>query len=256
MVTRTGSNIDDTGGILKLIKLPDLLSICNALFGFFAILIVLADQSAGAIKAALAFILVAAVIDGLDGLAARTVESSPIGRYLDSLADMNSFGIAPAIVTCSLYNSFSHLTYTHIELVSAFCGAYVICGMLRLARFDANTAPEKEFVGFPITGSAILLASFMLLSIEVDLPCYPAILVILMGMLCLLMISRIRYVKLRDFWIQVGTGIVFSLFFVCYAASLQLFVYPTAVIVALTSLYIASPIIRHLLNRKYALLQY
>ncbi len=237
-----------TGSMLKQIKLPDLLSVCNALFGFSAILFVLTDESEKAIKTALVFILVAAVIDGLDGLAARTIESSLIGKYLDSLADLISFGVAPAIVAFALYKNVLCLAHTHVELISAFCGAYVVCGMLRLARFDAKSSLQRDFEGLPITGSAIFLASFLLLALELDLPGYPYVLIILMAVLCLLMTSGIRYIKLRDNLVVIAVGIGFSSLFLLYATSLQLFVYPTAVIVALSALYISSPVIRHLLN--------
>lgn len=244
MVIRRGSNIN-TDSILQLIKLPDLLSVCNALFGFAAILFVL--EGGSALKTALVFILVAALIDGLDGLAARTVESSPIGKYLDSLADMISFGVAPAMVAFALLNS--NLSYTHV--VSAFCGAYVVCGMLRLARFNAKTVPQTDFEGLPITGSAIFLAAFMLMAIELEFPGYPSLLIVLMGILCILMISRIPYRKVRDIRIMITAGIVVSTLFFFYAFYLPLFVYPAAIIVALTAVYICSPIMPRLLNRDF-----
>jgi len=246
MVIRRSSNIN-TDSILQLIKLPDLLSVCNALFGFAAILFVLEGESA--LKTALVFILVAALIDGLDGLAARTVEFSPIGKYLDSLADMISFGVAPAMVAFALLNS--NLSYTYVEVVSAFCGAYVVCGMLRLARFNAKTVPQMDFVGLPITGSAIFLAAFMLMAIELDFPGYPSLLIVLMGISCILMISRIPYRKIRDIRILITAGIVVLTLFFFYAVFLPLFVYPAAIIVALTTVYICSPIVPRLLNRDF-----
>ncbi len=251
MVIRIGSSGIYTDSMLKLIKLPDLLSVCNALFGFAAILLVLEGGSTRALKTALVFILVATVIDGLDGFVARTVESSPIGRYLDSLADMVSFGVAPAVVAFVVIKNFFPLTltYTHVVVVSAFCGAYIICGMLRLARYNAKISQQNEFVGLPITGSAILLASFMLLAVELDIPCCAYILVILMGFLCLFMISRIQYRKLKNSWLVLISLILFSALFFFYAVSLPLFVYPAAIIVVLTALYICSPVMHYLLNR-------
>ncbi|HID20488.1 MAG TPA: CDP-diacylglycerol--serine O-phosphatidyltransferase [Methanophagales archaeon] len=236
--------------ILKLIKLPDLLSICNALLGFTAIIFVLTDVSEEAIKNALVLILVAAVIDGLDGMVARTIECSPMGKYLDSLADMISFGVAPAIVAYALLTNYLPVSYIYVEVLSAFGGAYVICGLLRLARFDANASLESEvkerrndFVGFPITGSAIFLASVMLLAVEAHLSPCPPILIGLMCILCLLMTSRIRYRNIRDRRILIPVGIVFLTLFIFYIFSLQ-FVYPAAIIAALTAIYICSPLVR------------
>ena len=271
------TNFSD-GSILKLIKLPDLLSVLNALFGFTAILFVLRKANASAIENALVLILAAAVVDGLDGVVARNIGGSPIGKYLDSLADMVSFGVAPAIVTYVLLNDYLHV-YAYAYITLAFCGAYVISGMLRLARFDAKEtrfsfstnlslcgAPphdpaspvraykkalpkklvlEKEkvyFEGFPITMAAISLASFMLIFIELPLKFYPYffLLIALMGVLCGLMTSRIRYRNRRDKRIAIPAGIIFFTLFFFYAFSLP-FVYPAAVIFVLTASYIISP---------------
>lgn len=260
METRNDSNIN-TESIVKVIKPPDLLSICNALFGFTAILFVLGSVSEKAIKNALVLILVAAVVDGLDGVVARNIGCSPLGKYLDSLADMVSFGVAPAIVVYVLLKNYLP-DYAYVTL--AFCGAYVISGMLRLARFDAaserRTTPnelrfnEKEskskedFEGFPITGGAIFLASFMLVLIELQLPfySYSILLIVLMGILCFLMTSRIRYRNIRDKRIAIAVGLVFFTLFFFYLFYLPLpFVYPAAIIVALTAVYICSPFAAH-----------
>ena len=252
--------------ILKLIKLPDLLSVLNALFGFTAILFVLGGVNEKAIENALVLILAAAVVDGLDGVVARKIGCSPIGKYLDSLADMVSFGVAPAIVAYVLINSHLHV-YAYLYVTLALCGAYVISGMLRLARFDAKPFFQKEsftkesgfsfstgfllqkekvyFEGFPITGSAIVLASFMLVFIELHLPSQPCffLMIVLMGILCFLMTSRIKYGNIRDKRIMIPVGIVFFVLFFFYAFSLP-FVYPAAIIFALTAFYICSPFVR------------
>jgi len=210
-----------------------------------------------ALKNALVLILLAAVADGSDGLVARNVECSPLGKYLDSLADMLSFGIAPAIIAYVLVKSYFGITATHLDVVLAFCGAYMISGMLRLARFDAKETQfsfstgfllEKEkvyFEGFPITGSAILLVSVMLLTLELPFPHYSSayLLIGLMGILCFLMTSRIRYRNMKDRRIVIPLGIVFFTLCASYFSSLP-FVYPTAIIVAVTAFYMCSPLAR------------
>jgi archaetidylserine synthase len=253
---RTTSTINtNTASMLTLVKLPDLLSILNALFGFTAILLVFGDTSVteNALKNALVLILLAAVVDGLDGIVARKIECSLLGEYLDSLADMLSFGVAPAIVVYALIKSYFEVTPTHINVVLAFCGAYVISGMLRLARFNANLFVEKkalpnerssEFEGFPITGSAIFLASFMLLAIELQLPSSSSVPLLtgLMGILCVLMTSRIRYRKPRDKRLVIPVGIVFFTLFVFYILSLA-FVYSALLVFILTGFYMCSPLL-------------
>ena len=228
-------NDDLNVNILKLIKLPDLISICNALLGFLAILLVLSGGSE-ALKDALVVILSAAVIDGLDGLVARGIESSHMGRYLDSLADMVSFGTAPAILAFVLIND---------HLMTAVCSAYMICGGLRLARFDAMATADDmdvDFEGLPITGSAVFLASFMLLALELHLHLVSSLfLSFLMAALCILMTSRIRYRNLRDMRIVIPLGCIFFALILFYALHSPLFIYPTAIITALAALYICSP---------------
>jgi|LGVF01.1.fsa_nt_gb CDP-diacylglycerol--serine O-phosphatidyltransferase len=252
METEKDSTIN-AESILKLIKMPDLLSIVNALLGFTAIILVLTGVREEAIKNAVVLILAAAVIDGLDGMVARTIECSPIGKYLDSLADMISFGVAPAIVAYALLTNYLGVSYhMYVDVVLAFCGAYVICGLLRLARFDANASSEsaqkeerRDFVGFPITGGAIILAAFMLLAVETHLAPYTCsfILISLMCVLCILMTSRIRYRNIRDMRIVISLGIIFLTLFIFYICSLP-FVYPAVIIVALTAIYIGSPLMR------------
>jgi archaetidylserine synthase len=253
---RTNSTINiNTASMLTLIKLPDLLSILNALFGFTAILLVLDGTSVteNAFKNALVLILLAAVVDGLDGLVARNIECSPLGGYLDSLADVLSFGVAPAIVAYALIKTYFEVPSTHINVVLAFCGAYVVSGMLRLARFNANLFVERTtlpkdrssyFDGFPITSSAIFLASFMLLAIELQFPSSSSVPLLtgLLGMLCLLMTSRIRYKKLRDKRIAIPVGIVFFTLFVFYIFSLA-FVYSALLVFILTAFYMCSPLL-------------
>ncbi|GEM_PF-124684 len=257
--------------ILRLIKLPDLLSLLNALLGFSAILLVLGEISVTerAIKNALVLILLAAVVDGLDGMVARNIESSPLGVYLDSLADMLSFGLAPAIVLYVLIKDYLAVSSPHVDVVLVLCGTYVISGMLRLARFNAKTflcgAPphdpaspvraykkalaketNNDFIGFPITGAATFLASFMLLAIELEVPPYSNafFLIALMGILCFLMTSRIRYRTIRDKRLLIPVGIVFFTFFFFYILSLQ-FIYLALAVVALTTVYMCSPLFIH-----------
>jgi phosphatidylserine synthase len=168
---------------------------------------------------------------------------------------MISFGVAPAIVAYALLTNYLQVSYLCIDLVLAFCGAYVICGLLRLARFDANASLEsvqkggrQDFVGFPITGGAIFLAAFMLLAVEAHLSHCSSILIGLMCVLCILMTSRIRYMNIKDMRIVIPVGLVFLTLFISYICSLQ-FVYPAVVILVLTAIYICSPLVRVLALR-------
>jgi len=118
------------------------------------------------IKLALAFILLACIFDLLDGRLARMggVESA-FGREFDSLADLISFGAAPAFLVhrVALRDVFSSTPAVGWFIASV----YLICGALRLARFNCLSAMPgnsggKEFLGFPIPSAAGLVASVTL----------------------------------------------------------------------------------------------
>jgi CDP-diacylglycerol--serine O-phosphatidyltransferase len=111
---------------------------------------------------AILLILASCVFDLLDGRLARLGGTdSPFGREFDSLADIVSFGIAPALM---VYTVVLH-EFTRTGWIIA--SVYLICGALRLARFNClatqnSTAANKEFTGFPIPAAAGLIASLTL----------------------------------------------------------------------------------------------
>jgi len=173
---------------LKLSFLPNVFTSLNLASGLISILL----SSAGEYISAIMFIITAAVFDALDGLAARiTRTSSGFGVQLDSLADMVSFGAAPAVL---LYTSFLH-KFEYFGYVIA--GIYVICGAFRLARFNTQLVgfDKSYFIGFPIPSAAITIASFYLIYFkngEFSEP-YSGFLIPLTLGLSFLMISRIKY---------------------------------------------------------------
>ncbi|MHB1306850.1 MAG: CDP-diacylglycerol--serine O-phosphatidyltransferase [Limisphaerales bacterium] len=162
---------------LRIYFLPNLMTAGNLFCGFVALTkIVEADQSAAgftyAIRYALFFILLACIFDLLDGRVARWGgKESPFGREFDSLADIISFGAAPAflvhrIVLKDVFNQ-------HPEIGWFIASVYLICGALRLARFNclatmAGGGGGKEFLGFPIPAAAGLVASLTLLLTWMD----------------------------------------------------------------------------------------
>ncbi len=142
----------------------------NLFFGFVALTKIVEAEAGpagnGKIKVALGFILLACICDLLDGRLARMggVES-PFGREFDSLADLISFGAAPAFLVhrVVLQRVFSNRP----EIGWFIASIYLICGALRLARFNCLAAMSgggggKEFLGFPIPAAAGLVASLTL----------------------------------------------------------------------------------------------
>ena len=127
-------------------------------------------------KWALFFILLACIFDLFDGRVARMggVES-PFGREFDSLADLISFGAAPAFLVhrVVLRDVFNQPNFYHPELGWFIASIYLLCGAFRLARFNCLAAMpggsgSKEFLGFPIPSAAGLVASLTLLIIKVN----------------------------------------------------------------------------------------
>jgi len=171
---------DDNGTAepkLRIYFLPNLLTTGNLVCGFVALTkIVEADVSSGdfgPIKVALIFILLACIFDLFDGRVARMggVES-PFGREYDSLADLISFGVAPAfLVHRIVLKDVSPEGYP--ELGWFIASIYLICGAFRLARFNCLAAVPgsgagKEFLGFPIPSAAGLVSSLTLLIIQLN----------------------------------------------------------------------------------------
>lgn len=167
---------DNVDAKLKIYFLPNLLTAGNLFCGFVALTkIVEADLSMGEfleIKLALGFILLACIFDLFDGRVARMggVES-PFGREFDSLADLVSFGVAPAFLVYKVV--LADVFSSHPQLGWFIASIYLLCGAFRLARFNclavmAGGGGGKEFLGFPIPSAAGLVASLTLLIIHLN----------------------------------------------------------------------------------------
>src|SRR3954469_20679366 len=152
---------------VKIYFLPNLLTAGNLTCGFVALTkIVEADLANGGfaqIKMALVYILLACVFDLFDGRVARMGgRESPFGREFDSLADLISFGVAPAFLIHRIV--LKDVFIKHPEIGWFIASIYVVCGAFRLARFNclsamAGSGGGKEFLGFPIPSAAGLVGS-------------------------------------------------------------------------------------------------
>lgn len=190
----------ETMRIKDYFSLPDLFSIFNAVFGFMAIIMAMD----GYLIISAQLILIAVIFDSIDGWVARKINRDDklgFGKNMDSLCDVISFGVAPGIFLYSATLTYS-IPYINI-LVSLLI---VICGILRLSRFNIITSSiksSKEFVGLPIPATAMILSSFYLSSMfQVDIS------LVLMTVVSLLMISTISYPKISDIKIMVIGGIL------------------------------------------------
>lgn len=175
--------------------LPNLFTTAALFSGFFAII----AASQGRFEAACIAIFVAAVLDGVDGRVARmTNTQSEFGVQYDSLSDLISFGMAPALV---MYHwalvgmKLDGPTLGKIGWLGAFL--YAVCAALRLARFNSQVGvvDKRWFIGLPSPSAAALMASFVwtmhaLGTSGVDLRYAALAVTVLAG---LLMVSRLRY---------------------------------------------------------------
>jgi CDP-diacylglycerol--serine O-phosphatidyltransferase len=161
---------------LKIYFLPNLMTAGNLFCGFLALTKIFeADPSSDnfihVIHTALFLILLACIFDLLDGRVARMGGSeSPFGREFDSLADIVSFGVAPAILVHRIV--LAGVFVEHPQLGWFIASVYLICGAFRLARFNCLAAMSggggKEFLGFPIPAAAGLVASLTLFLLWIE----------------------------------------------------------------------------------------
>lgn len=207
------ANPNNDDGSPKIYLLPNLMTAGNLICGFAAVLKILQGallESSDPVGAStlfyqsIVFILLACVFDLLDGRLARLGGTdSPFGREFDSLADVVSFGVAPALMVYRivLFELFPRLGW----IVASF---YLVCGALRLARFNclaaANaSAANKEFKGFPIPAAAGLIASLTLFMLwlredQRSLGSWKWVLPPLMLFLSFMMFSGFRYPSFKS----------------------------------------------------------
>lgn len=173
--------------------LPNLITTGSLFAGFYGIV----ATTKGDYQLAAWLILLSAVFDTLDGKVARmTGTCSKFGVEYDSLADLVAFGVAPGL----LMYSWALTSFGKFGWLAAFL--YVVCGALRLARFNVQveTVESKRFVGLPIPAAAGMVASCVLLFYHLggsgDVKKVSVLLLIYV--LAYLMVSNFRYYSFKD----------------------------------------------------------
>ncbi len=167
--------------------LPSLFTVANLFFGFWAII----DAINGNLERAGWLIFLAGMLDGLDGRIARLAHaSSNFGREYDSLADVISFGVAPAI----LAYQWGLRDMGRWGLAVAFL--YVVAGSVRLARFNVkiDQSDPRYFTGLPIPGGAAAIVMLVLVDPEpvID-PRFKVLVGVYLLLIALLMVSNAPY---------------------------------------------------------------
>lgn len=173
--------------------LPNLLTTAGLFSGFFAVV----SSMNGRFEAAAVAIFIAMIFDALDGRVARmTNTQSEFGAEYDSMADMVSFGIAPALVA---YN-WGLTELGKIGWLAAFI--YVAGAALRLARFNTQVgiADKRFFQGLPSPAAAAVVAGLVWVGVEyqVDGNDYSVIVALITGFSGLLMVSNFKYNSFKE----------------------------------------------------------
>lgn len=173
--------------VLKKLRIADAFTFANMFFGFLSV-----------ITGNLRYVFLSAIMDGVDGAVARTSGCGELGKELDSLADLFSFGFVPAFF---LVRKFTGELFFPAVVLSFI---YFSCSALRLARF--NVVKSRNFYGLPVTASAMLVASILCSGLKLfSLP--------LVLLLSAAMISDVVYPKIRDLRILIPASIFVILAF-------------------------------------------
>ncbi len=222
--------------------LPNLLT-TGALFAGFSAIV---QATKGNFEVAAILIFIAMVLDGLDGRVARmTNTTSEFGIQYDSLSDMVSFGLAPALVVYE----WSLFSMGKIGWLAAF--VYAAATALRLARFNTHAADEKSFFqGLPSPSAAGILAAFIWVVNDYGMSGADFRLVALLLTLTagILMVSNVPFRSFKDFDLRshvpfvVLLGIVIALVVIVYD--------PPRVLFAGFSIYLLSGPVSALIHRK------
>ncbi len=150
--------------------IPNLITLLNLSAGTLAVVYAID----GDLGRAAVFILIAAAFDFFDGLAARLLKAySDLGKELDSLADVVSFGVAPAMIFFTLMElaifgenlPLQQISWSVVELLFLLCALMIPAfSAYRLAKFNTDSRQAVNFFGLPTPANAILWASFGLMS--------------------------------------------------------------------------------------------
>ncbi len=245
--------------------LPSLFTVGSLVCGYIAILSTLkatgmdAEQGRFAFDTAAKAIGWAVLFDGLDGRIARLTNScSDFGREFDSLADVITFGVAPAFLAFAWgVRPVEEVFGTHLVQHLRDAGwvvtfTFVICGAARLARFNIDTgkpsSDRRHFVGLPIPAAAGVIAALVhCIKWPVnDWPWSPVWLVIV-GVLAFLMVSKVRYPTFKSFDLRRRRPYVAIIFIgiVVYA----MWTYSEPVLLAIAMSYVLSGPVSRFISR-------
>jgi CDP-diacylglycerol--serine O-phosphatidyltransferase len=220
---------------IKLIYiLPNLFTALSIFFGIMSII----ASSQEKFEKAFIYIILSFIADGLDGRVARiTNTSSKFGLEFDSLADIVAFGVAPAMMM------FFSIGCNYGKFGALITGLFVVFGGIRLARFNVTTSQNDPsvFIGLPIPTAAAVLASILMLNLEINHKLDLTIL-IFSFILGILMVSNVRFPSFKKIDLHQNAKLKVLVMIIILASFLYL--YPIWILVISLSGYIFYGVIR------------
>jgi CDP-diacylglycerol--serine O-phosphatidyltransferase len=222
--------------------LPNTFTALNMACGFIAIMLAMQSEF---YKACLMIVL-GAIFDSVDGRVARmTGTQSAFGEQFDSMSDLISFGISPALI---YYYKFLYGT-GRLGMIVTFL--FVLCGALRLARFNANIekVSSNYFQGLPIPGAATAIVGYILISIEFpQYFVYNYINIPYIALYSLLMISNVPFPSFKSSpWAKTHKKQLLIMLLLLIAS---IFVYEEIMIGAIITVYVVGSMFYVLFNKQ------
>lgn len=256
----------DSSQASRIYLLPNLFTAGNLFCGFMAIMKCIQarynvmldsplENPSQLYTEAVLFILGGMLCDSLDGRVARLGgRESLFGREFDSIVDMVSFGVAPALMVMFLIlNPEESLFFRNIGWFLGF--VYLLCAGVRLARFNVITHPliypanidrtNKDFIGLPVPAAAGLIATLVLVINKHDLQRWAPALPFLMVFVSYLMISPIRYPSFKN--VDWNTKVRLKTFILMLMIAAFVYIYRQYALVLIFLAYLFYGVGRHLL---------
>ncbi len=235
---------------------PNTLTLCNSWCGFAAILWTLtayerASNMYDVLAVSALIILGAMIFDVLDGFAARMLNATSMhGLQMDSLSDMVTFGVAPAVLMAVMTHKLQDSqTTVQVLITYLLCSVYVGCTALRLATYNVHALQEKKdsgrFHGLPSPGAAAAIAS-LVLAMRVyngSLENLAAILPIYAAVLGVLMVSPLPYVHMGKWLLSVRPHQMLKMLAVLIVLILVTVFRENAVFAVITLYVLSGPVI-------------
>ncbi len=230
---------------MRPVWIPNILTLGNLTCGFVSVIFA-SDGSAEGQRVAAVLILLAALLDGLDGQVARRLRvDSPVGKELDSLADCVAFGVAPGYLAYKTYlaGTTIGLTGQSVDLGILMAIVFPVCAAYRLARFNVRSSPHA-FEGLPSPIAGILVGLGIL--------CFPAgsiprpLFAVLFCLVGLLMVSTVGYSKPQSSVLKKLQGVKLALLVVLVC--LLLFLFKFWVILLSLGVYVLSGLLGWLIQ--------